>query len=99
MKTWRQKLLPRKQPPPPRRHPPVRLTVERLEARVVPYASPFELGGVAALGGAAGFVINGVGNTTGNVIGGGGDVNGDGLDDLLIANVGSNTLFVVFGRA
>jgi hypothetical protein len=58
--------------------------------------------------GSAGFVINGVDpfSHTGHTVGGGGDVNGDGVADVIIAGYGANPggltgagqTYVVFGR-
>src|SRR5689334_20782411 len=84
------------------------LQIEELEDRVVLYTSPFELGTLPGLGGAAGFVLNGpsASAAAGIAVSRAGDVNGDGLDDLLIGARDGNpsltlsgTVYVVFGRA
>ena len=70
--------------------------------------NPIDLDGNAILDDPSGFVINGVaeGDLSGTSVSGAGDVNGDGLDDLIIGAShddpnGSNSgaSFVVFGKA
>ena len=61
------------------------------------FSHPFALGG---LNGTNGFVIEAPGTATGGYVERGGDVNGDGLDDILIGAVGQNARgrgYVVFG--
>ncbi|MEO1211655.1 MAG: hypothetical protein AAFX78_19325, partial [Cyanobacteria bacterium J06638_20] len=63
---------------------------------------------LAALNGSNGFVINGVAedDRSGHSVSGAGDINGDGIDDLIIGasganpgrNSGAGTSYVVFGR-
>ncbi len=66
------------------------------------FASSLDL---SALDGANGFVLNGkfIGDDTGFSVAGAGDINGDGIDDLLIGASGSyshrGAAFVVFGSA
>ncbi len=52
---------------------------------------------LSTLDGSNGFVLNGVGGQTGRSVSGAGDVNGDGVDDLLIGAAGVDASFVVFG--
>jgi hypothetical protein len=78
--------------------------------REVPYPDTFALSGLPALGGgdgSTGFVINGfpAGENAGADVAGIGDINGDGIDDLLVGAPGSDrgapnggTSYVVFGR-
>ncbi|MEE9344048.1 MAG: hypothetical protein V3U88_00410 [Methylococcales bacterium] len=52
---------------------------------------------LSILDGNNGFVLNGVGGQTGRSVSVAGDVNGDGVDDLLIGAAGFNASFVMFG--
>jgi hypothetical protein len=70
-----------------------------------PFASAFSL---STLNGSNGFELRGVsaGDETGRAVGGGGDVNGDGFDDLIVGAYladpnggGSGATYVVFGKA
>ena len=58
-----------------------------------------ELSAIAA-GGTGGFVINGesMGDFSGHSVSNAGDVNGDGLDDLIIGTYGAGKSYVVFGK-
>lgn len=51
--------------------------------------------------GAEGFVIQGAPDdvSSGGVIGSAGDVNGDGLDDLLVGGIKDNAVYLVYGKA
>src|SRR5436309_2184832 len=93
-------------PRPARRRRAARLQVEPLEPRLVPVASPFELSSLAGAGGALGFVLNGAAanDRTGFGVSAAGDVNGDGLGDLLVGaqwadphGYNSGAAYVVFG--
>jgi hypothetical protein len=70
--------------------------------RITVGTAAMPLADVAA--GMAGFVIDGAasGQRAGHAVGGGGDVNGDGLDDLLVtsivADAGAGRAWVVFGK-
>ena len=61
--------------------------------------TPVDLSDVAA--GTGGFVINGIGPgyRSGRSVSGGGDVNGDGLADLIVGAYGASESYVVFGKA
>ena len=61
------------------------------------FTSPFQL---SALDGTNGFKIDGESssNFSGDSVSAAGDVNGDGLDDLIIGADGANRSYVVFGR-
>ncbi|MBA5249154.1 MAG: hypothetical protein FE834_06420, partial [Gammaproteobacteria bacterium] len=50
--------------------------------------------------GTGGFVINGekAGNESGRSVSSAGDVNGDGLDDLIVGAYGANKSYVIFGK-
>ena len=69
------------------------------------FAASIDLSSLAAGNGTTGFVINGidVSDSTGRVVSGAGDVNGDGIDDLLIATSNTNNFtgesYVVFGTS
>lgn len=79
--------------------------IEILEARIAPASTVFDL---TTLNGANGFVANGAvaQEQAGDKVGGGGDFNGDGFDDLLIGAIhssaggmNSGAVYVVFGKA
>jgi len=74
--------------------------VERIEVTVDGATSPVDLRDVAA--GAGGLKISGAAsyNIAGTVVSGGGDVNGDGFDDLAVgAWTGRGNAYVVFGSS
>ncbi len=83
---------------------PTHSSIEPLEARIAPaFAAVLEL---SALTGANGFTINGVAadDYSGFSVSGAGDINGDGIDDLIIGAYGadpngdrSGASYVVFG--
>jgi Ca2+-binding RTX toxin-like protein len=53
---------------------------------------------ISALDGSNGFVLNGINRSlSGTSISAAGDVNGDGIDDVIIGAPGANTSYVVFG--
>ncbi len=54
---------------------------------------------LSELNGLNGFVLNGVGafDFSGSLVSGGGDVNGDGISDLIIGAYGAGSSYVVFG--
>ncbi|MFZ2868748.1 FG-GAP-like repeat-containing protein [Zavarzinia sp.] len=55
---------------------------------------------VTAVDGSNGYRITGAaGSGTGTSVGAAGDVNGDGIDDLIIGVGGKNKVYIVFGRA
>jgi hypothetical protein len=56
---------------------------------------------LSSLDGNNGFVLNGiaVNDLSGSLLSGAGDVNGDGIDDVIINAPGSNSSYVVFGSA
>ncbi len=54
----------------------------------------------AVTGGVGGFVLNGVsGSQSGHAVSGAGDVNGDGLDDLVVGAPFGGRAYVVYGKA
>ncbi len=54
----------------------------------------------AVAGGSGGYMIRGAaGSQAGASVGSAGDVNGDGLDDILIGAAGANSAYVVYGKA
>ncbi|MEQ9355166.1 MAG: VCBS domain-containing protein [Coleofasciculus chthonoplastes F2-STO-03] len=53
---------------------------------------------LSTLNGNNGFKINGGGSRSGISVSGAGDVNGDGIDDLIIGAPGANRSYVVFGK-
>ncbi len=53
---------------------------------------------VAGLNGRNGFRIESDGAGVGRTLGGGGDIDGDGLDDIVIANEFRSTTWILFGR-
>src|SRR5437764_21075 len=88
-----------RQPGPP-------LWLEALEDRTVPTLFPAVLP-LSGLNGSTGFTLNGLadGDNAGKAVAGAGDVNGDGLDDLLVgaykANVAGTDrgqVYVIFGK-
>ncbi len=61
------------------------------------FSATFEL---TSLDGNNGFVLNGaVGDVTGNTARGTGDINGDGVNDLILGNASNLSGYVVFGRS
>ncbi|MEO8352620.1 MAG: integrin alpha, partial [Chthoniobacteraceae bacterium] len=81
------------------------MNIECLEARIAPAAvANIDLSGLT---GAIGFKISGeeVYDRSGTAVSGGGDINGDGIDDFIIGTYGANTngydagaTYIVFGR-
>jgi len=73
-------------------------------ARVTVTVGPLSIGVDEVVGGMGGFVIDGAaaGDASGFDVSGGGDVDGDGLDDLLVSSVnaagGAGRVWVVFGK-
>lgn len=75
----------------------------------VPSPAPLSFIDLAALDGEHGFTISGIapGDASGNLVSSAGDVNGDGLDDLLIVSPGADgpngydqgVSYIVFGKA
>ena len=63
----------------------------------VPFAPVFEL---SSLDGTNGFVINGVDQSdhSGISVSGAGDVNGDGIDDVIVGAYGADETYIIFGR-
>jgi hypothetical protein len=59
-----------------------------------PFTSPFNA--PTSLNGANGFIIKG-GSQTGTSVSNGGDINGDGITDLLVGAYGANRAYVIFG--
>ena len=71
---------------------------ELLEARIAPaFGAVVELG---ALTGSDGFKLSGVavGDSSGGSVSGAGDINGDGIDDLIIGASDADPSYVVFGQ-
>ncbi|MEL7450395.1 MAG: thrombospondin type 3 repeat-containing protein, partial [Pseudomonadota bacterium] len=69
--------------------------------RTTGFPALFELSSLASGNGSSGFVINGVSSfdNSGFAVSGAGDVNGDGVDDVIIGTSGANESYVVFGQA
>ncbi len=80
----------------------------RDEADEGPFPAEFELSSLLLAGGgdgSAGFVLNGIlpGDHAGEALSGAGDINGDGIDDVIIGGIGRSysgggESYVVFGR-
>lgn len=60
----------------------------------IAFGASLDLG---ALDGTDGFVITGAGGSIGSGLNSIGDVNGDGIDDLVVTNISAERVFVVFG--
>ncbi len=77
--------------------------------RTTPFPATFELGGLASGDGSEGFVLNGINaaDASGRSVSGAGDINGDGIEDIVIGAYGADPhdqsyageAYVVFGRA
>ena len=64
------------------------------------FGSNIDLESLAAGDGSQGFVVNGIGHfgESGYSVSNAGDVNGDGIDDLIIGAIGENASYIVFGK-